>query len=192
MSSKGWMRGWDFTNHYCCQSPVSSIMEWEYREHTMEITEEEKNKGILPLRGLTVPDASQGSAAGNHDTLTCSHRSQPWPFVCKHPAGRWISPGQWIRWVCFSLWSAHGCLIPLPGSGTLSGWEQGTAHTASPEVPPHCHHVPYPQSRHHAHLMDPHPPHSHITPSHSPMYRDLPCFYTPRLKNPYFLPLFLH
>lgn len=167
------------------------IMEWEHREHTMEITEEEKNKGILPLRGLTVPDVSQGSAAGNRDTGPCSHRSQPWPFVCKHTAGRWVSlDNEYAESASAS--EVPMALIPLPCSGALPGWEQGTAHTASPEVPPHCHHVPHPQSRHHAHLMDPHPPHSHITPSHSPVYRDVSCFYTPLLKNPYFLPLFLH
>lgn len=34
---------------------------------------------------------------------------------------------------------------------------------------------------------------THLThTSHSPVYRDVSCFYTPLLKNPYFLPLFLH
>lgn len=130
-------------------------------------------------------DASLGSAVDNRVTspcmfaLTCLHRSQSWPFFCKHTAGHLpmtmntssLLPPQEVPVATLFHHLALGH-SQIESEGQLTLQAQRRLLTVTTCL--NCRAGAMPTSWALAHLV-----HSHITPSHSSAYRAVSCFHTP-------------
>lgn len=128
-------------------------------------------------------DASLGTAEGNDVAspcmfaLTCSHRSESWPFFCKHTAGHlpWtmntpslLPPLEVPMATSFHYLALGHSQVESEGQPTLQAQRYQLTITTNSRA------GAMPTSLALTHLV-----HSHITPSHSSTYRAVSCFYTP-------------